>query len=159
MTASAWTEDRIGRLKTLWLEGRSAAQVARDLGHGVTRSAVLGKVYRMGLSAERPTASRSVKLAAGPAPRRASPARDAPVSCPMPPGRRSVEAPSHGTATLLSVRRLDCRWPYGDPGEPGFALCGRRIARGAFCAAHAEIGYRGPVRHDAEDLMRLPGPT
>ncbi len=57
MTASAWTDDRVGRLKTLWLEGRSAAQIARDLDHGLTRSAVLGKVYRLGLSAARPPAS------------------------------------------------------------------------------------------------------
>ena len=28
MTASAWTDDRIGRLKTLWLEGQTAEQIA-----------------------------------------------------------------------------------------------------------------------------------
>jgi len=67
-----------------------------------------------------------------------------------------MDAPSHGTATILSVRRQDCRWPYGDPGDSAFALCGRRIARGAFCAAHAEIGYR-LLRQDAEGLMALAG--
>ena len=54
MTASAWTEDRVGRLKTLWHEGQTAEQIARDLANGITRCAVLGKVYRMGLSAGRP---------------------------------------------------------------------------------------------------------
>ncbi len=158
MTASAWTEDRIGRLKTLWLEGRSAAQIARDLGHGVTRSAVLGKVYRLGPSAGRPPASGSARVAASPAPPRSSPPRGAPSSGPELADRRPVDAPSRGTATILTVRRQDCRWPYGDPGDPGFALCGRRTARGAYCAAHAEIAYR-PVRRDAESLMSLAGLT
>ena len=54
MTASAWTDDRIGRLKTLWLAGQTAEQIALDLANGITRSAVLGKVHRMGLSAGRP---------------------------------------------------------------------------------------------------------
>jgi GcrA cell cycle regulator len=53
MTASAWTDDRIGRLKILWIEGRTAEQIARILGAGITRSAVLGKVHRLGLSAGR----------------------------------------------------------------------------------------------------------
>ena len=53
MTASAWTEDRIDRLRTLWIAGRSAARIARELDHGITRSAVLGKIYRLGLSAGR----------------------------------------------------------------------------------------------------------
>jgi GcrA cell cycle regulator len=158
MTASAWTEDRIGRLKTLWLEGRSAAQIARDLEHGVTRSAVLGKVYRLGLSGGRPPASRSARIAASPAPRTPSPPGAAPPSGPEPSGRCPVDAPSRGTATILTVRRQDCRWPYGDPGDPGFSLCGRRIVRGAFCAAHAEIAYR-PLRRDAESLMSLAGLT
>lgn len=50
MTTSVWTEDLVDRLKILWREGRSAAEVARALKNGVTRSAVLGKVHRLGLS-------------------------------------------------------------------------------------------------------------
>lgn len=151
MTAS-WTGDRVDRLRTLWLEGRSAAQIASDLGQGVTRSAVLGKIYRLGLSDGRRPASRPA--------RRPAVKAAAPSPPPRPPGpasgRREADAPSHGTATVLSIRRGECRWPYGDPGDPGFALCGRRVARGAFCAAHAGIGYR-PVRQTAEGLMNLAG--
>lgn len=156
MTVSAWTDDRVGRLKTLWIEGRSAAEIARDLDHGLTRSAVLGKVYRLGLSAGHPPASRSARAAPGPAARLSPPAKVVPPPRPEPLARSAMDAPSHGTATILSVRRQDCRWPYGDPGDLGFALCGRRVARGAFCAAHAEIGYR-PLRQDAEGLMALAG--
>ena len=87
MTVSAWTDDRVGRLKTLWIEGRSAAEIARVLDHGLTRSAVLGKVHRLGLSAGHPPASRSARAAPGPAApvpaaRRSSPAKPVPPSRP-----------------------------------------------------------------------------
>ena len=49
MTAG-WTDDRVGALKKLWLEGQSASQIAKQLGGGVTRNAVIGKVHRLGLS-------------------------------------------------------------------------------------------------------------
>ncbi|PCH92721.1 MAG: GcrA cell cycle regulator [Rhodobacteraceae bacterium] len=45
----SWTDDRVEILKTMWMEGRSASQIAKELG-GVTRNAVIGKVHRLGLS-------------------------------------------------------------------------------------------------------------
>ncbi len=46
----SWTDERVERLSTLWLEGRSASQIAAELGGGVSRNAVIGKVHRLGLS-------------------------------------------------------------------------------------------------------------
>ena len=45
----AWTDDRVEVLKKMWGEGKSASQIAKELG-GVTRNAVIGKVHRLGLS-------------------------------------------------------------------------------------------------------------
>lgn len=45
----SWTDDRVEVLKTMWMEGKSASQIAKELG-GVTRNAVIGKVHRLGLS-------------------------------------------------------------------------------------------------------------
>ncbi|MGQ2971903.1 GcrA family cell cycle regulator [Brevundimonas mediterranea] len=111
MTASAWTEDRINRMKTLWLEGQTADQIARDLANGISRSAVLGKVHRMGLSAGR----------SGRPPKRPVVSRDPPQRAPA----RSIAvqtidttpevATERGLATVLSVRRCECRWPFGEP--------------------------------------------
>jgi len=148
MTTSAWTEDRVGRLKTLWREGRTADQISRELQNGITRSAVLGKVFRLGLSASRARLSvksaKSAQSAQAPRPpkRSAQSRRDrSGEHIARPP---HIDAAPEGRTTILSVRRFECRWPYGDPGEPSFSLCGQRVARGAYCAVHAERGYRAP---------------
>ncbi|OYX58029.1 MAG: hypothetical protein B7Y86_03170 [Brevundimonas subvibrioides] len=150
MTASAWTEDRISRMKSLWLEGQTADQIARDLANGISRSAVLGKVHRMGLSAGR----------SGRPPKRPVVSRDTPQHAPA----RSITvqtidtapevATEHGLATVLSVRRCECRWPFGEPGAADFSLCGQPIARGAFCASHASVAYR-PTPENFRGLERL----
>ncbi|MHA6300113.1 GcrA family cell cycle regulator [Devosia sp. CAU 1758] len=46
-----WTDERVELLKKLWMEGLSASQIAAQLGEGVTRNAVIGKVHRLKLSA------------------------------------------------------------------------------------------------------------
>src|SRR5579875_4115970 len=46
----SWTDDRVDVLKKLWLDGFSASQIAKQLGGGLTRNAVIGKVHRLGLS-------------------------------------------------------------------------------------------------------------
>ena len=45
-----WTDERVEKLKRLWAEGLSASQIAGELGNGITRNAVIGKVHRLGLS-------------------------------------------------------------------------------------------------------------
>ncbi|RZJ41740.1 MAG: GcrA cell cycle regulator [Brevundimonas sp.] len=162
MTASAWTPDRVARLKALWGEGRSATEIARALGHGISRSAVLGKVYRLGLSAGRPRRFAPATPRQPPARgRRAGPrvkAADAPPVTPAAPVRRRDERawdlPSGGL-DLLALRRGQCRWPHGDP-ETGLSFCGRPVARGAFCGGHAEVAYRAPPG-GAEGLAALAG--
>ena len=46
----SWTNERIELLQKLWLEGWSASRIAGELAHAITRNAVIGKVYRLGLS-------------------------------------------------------------------------------------------------------------
>lgn len=45
---SSWSDERVQRLKALWAEGQSASQIARELG-GVSRNAVLSKLFRLGM--------------------------------------------------------------------------------------------------------------
>ena len=78
-----WTEERVELLKKLWMEGFSASQIAAELGDGVTRNAVIGKVHRLKLSGR-------AKPASAAAPR----ARTTPRSS----GPRRIAAPSGGGA-------------------------------------------------------------
>lgn len=60
-----WNEDAIARLRALWDEGLSTAEIGRRL--GITKNAVVGKAHRLTLPA-RPSPIR--RSAAGVAPRR-----------------------------------------------------------------------------------------
>ena len=90
---SAWTQARINLLKRLWPEGRSAETIALELGGGLTRNAVLGKVARLGLSEGRTPAGLPARRTPGPACddlRR----RDGHARPPPDPGRRPRSGPS-----------------------------------------------------------------
>lgn len=45
-----WTDERIDQLKAMWEGGKTASQIAEELG-GVSRNAVIGKAHRLGLQA------------------------------------------------------------------------------------------------------------
>lgn len=48
MWDSRWTSERVATLRALWVEGKSAREIAAQL--GCTRNAVLGKLHRLGLT-------------------------------------------------------------------------------------------------------------
>ncbi len=57
-----WTDERAEAARVLWLEGKSATEIAAILRGGLTRSAVIGKLHRMGLTREtRPADARPLK--------------------------------------------------------------------------------------------------
>nr|WP_325253918.1 GcrA family cell cycle regulator [Amylibacter sp.] len=91
----SWTDDRVEMLKTMWGEGKSASQIAKELG-GVTRNAVIGKVHRLGLS-NRAAPAKTAKEK--PAPKEAAkpkavpkPAAETPTAAPK-PAERPVNLP------------------------------------------------------------------
>src|SRR5258708_3785940 len=57
--AMSWDGDRVELLKKLWQEGISASPIAAQLGAGITRNGVIGKVHRLGLSGRAKPASSS----------------------------------------------------------------------------------------------------
>ena len=167
MTAG-WTEDRVGALKKLWLEGQSASQIAKQLGGGVTRNAVIGKVHRLGLSGRATpsqpartttTAFRPAKTRTTPpkqdygqpsAPRRIEAVQPRPTA-PVPPTPLPVVVEQPGTATVLTLGAHMCKWPIGDPSSREFSFCGRRSSEGVYCVEHARVAYQPQVRRGAKD--------
>lgn len=45
----SWPVESVELLRKLWLEGHDATHIARAIGHGLTRNAVIGKADRLGL--------------------------------------------------------------------------------------------------------------
>lgn len=60
--AMEWTEETIARLRALWQQGLSTAEIGRQL--SVTKNAVVGKAHRLGLQA-RPSPIRRPPASAG----------------------------------------------------------------------------------------------
>ena len=172
MTTASWTEDRVGALKKLWLEGQSASQIAKQLGGGVTRNAVIGKVHRLGLSGRAaPSQPARTTFRAATRPRPAAPA--APVQAPSAPRRIEAAAPRPvmvaqpvapapapdlpGTATVMTLGAHMCKWPIGDPSSREFSFCGRRASEGVYCVEHARVAYQPQVKRGKDgssDLAR-----
>lgn len=147
--ASLWTDERIEQLKELWAAELSAAQIAAVLGAGISRSAILGKVFRLGLSESRPDGRRSQKRSrhngrngpVGLALHRKCDGREKPLS-PLPAETAITNEPLH--LAFADLQTWHCRWPYGDG---PFTFCGHsRAGDGAYCRNHEKIARRGPTR-------------
>lgn len=137
-----WNEERTATLRKLWLEGLSASQVARQLG-GVSRSAVIGKVHRLGITAREipPRQRAAVRTASRAQPRNRS-TREA-IIAPRPALRLAAIAEMTATQSILGLEIHSCRWPIGDVDSHDFGFCGReKTARASYCEDHARGAFR-----------------
>jgi len=108
-----WTDDRVEELKRLWGEGLTTGEIGKAL--GVSKNAVVGKAHRLGLKG-RPS---PIKRVTQPKPKQE-------------PKIRSV----------IDLSAHTCRWPIGDPREPGFHFCGKPAIPGKpYCSEHAAVAY------------------
>jgi len=98
-----WTEERIEALRSLWMQGLTASQIAERLG-GVSRNAVIGKAHRLGLSARPSPIKREpgAKPVPMPRPARATPpqhhAEPAPLPAAPTPQQPPISAKAPGAA-------------------------------------------------------------
>jgi GcrA cell cycle regulator len=166
----AWTDKRVERLKAMHAEGLSFSMIAARLG-GVSRSAVGGMVWRLGLSECQEAGPLKIKTR-----RRTVFAKRAPVTlppapqelppAPMPPVPalavvEEIPVPQSERITLLALRDGMCRWPLGTPGEEDFCFCGcgtSKSAKGIFatyCEHHTRIAY---ARRPASSRTPVPVP-
>lgn len=148
-----WTDKAVEDLKTLWARGLSASQIAGQLG-AVSRNAVIGKAHRLGLAGRaRPerqavaakhqhrTRHRS-KAKAPPMNKREKSLADLLTAEPLPP----KEVTDIARKTFAELESTDCRWPVGEPGEPGFGFCGCKASAGLpYCQDHARRAYSARI--------------
>ena len=168
----SWTDERVELLRQLWLDGRSASQISAQLGHGVTRNAVIGKVHRLGLAgrAKAPTSAASPpRVAASPrmSPRPASSSARTAVrgatalalaSEPALDTRpvfqeEDVVIPMSLRVSIIDLKEAMCRWPLGDPTSSDFRYCGSPAANGPYCAHHGKLAYQ-PVQDRRRERER-----
>ncbi len=150
----SWTDDRVALLKKMWGEGKTAAEIAKELG-GVTRNAVIGKAHRLKLSNRLSPIQQNNKkpvVAAKPAEEKAPP-RKAPGA--PPPSDMSREGIS-----LALLKEKMCRWPIGDPRDADFRFCGcQSIAGLPYCGEHSKVAYQAATRNrilQAKDFEEKP---
>lgn len=155
--AMGWNEHKIERLKQLWAEGVTASAIAADLG-GITKNAVIGKAGRLGLEARRlAPVKRSAdekrqfdrerhekwRRSKGILPlgfTQRKPRQSAPPLAPVIVSLEDEKIPAEQRLQLFDLENHTCRWPVGEPGQPGFFFCGAPEAdhlRGrSYCKAH-----------------------
>ena len=150
---ASWTDERVDRLKRLWLDGHSASAVARQLG-GVTRNAVIGKVHRLGLSG-RSQAPAPSRLPRSPQPRAQRVARPALRLVSPPPSTVLAPEPDGPRVPLMQLSACGCRFGVGDPRSENFGFCDAPRVRGSYCGHHADIVYQPASAERARAHRRL----
>lgn len=154
-----WSEERTATLKKLWLEGLSASQVARQLG-GVSRSAVIGKVHRLGITVrEVPVRQRitSIRVSSRIPARR--PTRETTAAPHVAPRLERTEEDLLPTSGILELGAHSCRWPIGNPEGDDFGFCGRPklTSRGSYCEQHTAGAFRRLGNAKAVEAWALKG--
>jgi len=153
-----WTEARVKILRALWADGWTGAQIGKKFGK--SRSAILGKIHRLGLM-------RKTRPPPPPQPATTGPVVAKPITKPKaPPNTMAVtlaprivprprvvvsSAPPLVGMRMLPLLELEanwCRWPEdGDPQVKGigFLFCAADAVEGQpYCPAHLHRARTGP---------------
>ncbi len=150
-----WTEETIAKLRNLWAEGLSTAEIGRRM--GISKNSVVSKAHRLNLP-PRPSPIR--RDANGAAPRPLVPRRvTGPTLPPLPPlppllldpaprpppvhqPPARLPAPDMPVAPTLRWRGRveDCCWPIGEPGSRSFRYCDAPSEPGRpYCREHFDL--------------------
>ena len=156
-----WTDDRILKLRLLWSEGHSTAEIGRRM--GISKNAVVGKAHRLDLPA-RPSPIRTGGSPRAPrAPRRQpvpaladtmplSSLRDADIPAPVVCIAPAVKPARHVSAARRRIGSHPCCWPIGEPGTPAFRFCDDPAPLEVpYCEEHARLAYKPRRQRDATD--------
>lgn len=157
-----WTAQRVEIMIAGYNDGSTMSRIAMNLGGGVSRNAVIGKLHRMGFHRGRPVPQerkpRRSRLQAGGdnvtigKVNRATSTKRKLIAkvlageediCIEGSGAMDI-APqeSPDAVPLLEATDRQCRWPLNDPG-PGFLFCGRRTVSEncSWCPGHARMAF------------------
>lgn len=146
----SWTDERVMLLKRLWVEGKTAAEIAKTIGGGVTRNAVIGKAHRMKLSGrispiQENTRPETTAHRAAPKTQKQTMTRVTPreiISSVQVPIIEENYCFGEGVQ-LVELKERMCRWPIGDPKEEKFKFCGGPSIEGfPYCDHHCRAAFQ-----------------
>lgn len=148
-----WTDERVVLLKRLWVEGKTAAEIAKLIGGGVTRNAVIGKAHRLKLSGRISPIQENSRVETGGARAVSAPRKPQKTTIAKVSNREIIAPVQHqpvqenycfgdGVA-LVELKERMCRWPIGDPQDAAFKFCGGPSEEGIpYCNHHARVAYQ-----------------
>ncbi|MCC6598788.1 MAG: gcrA cell cycle regulator family protein [Alphaproteobacteria bacterium] len=135
----SWTDERVALLKRLWCEGKTAAEIAKELGD-VSRNAVIGKAHRLKLSNRVSPIQQNKKPV--------TPANKPQVQAAVPKTPKTPAQDNRQGIPLIDLKPHECRWPIGDPKEAGFGFCsGAALVGLPYCSEHAKLAYQAATRN------------
>ena len=161
-----WNEERVELLKKLWRLGLSASACEARIGvPGITRSAVIGKVHRLGLAGRAESANQRSKSASKTRKKREQqqpPNVKAMISKVRIPPTPYVERVEDVVVVEEKNRRgivylLDnqCRFPINDTKAADFHFCDLdKVLGKSYCEYHCRVAY--PVPEPRRDYAQLP---
>ena len=138
----SWTEEKVTKLKELWGTGNTASQIAEIIG-GISRNAVIGKAFRLNLSAKikTRTATSNQNFESSLNEKNIKPKK----------GRRSKfksliiekDFEPENPKQLEELDENSCKWPIGHPDEKDFYFCGRSSLKDfSYCKLHLLYAYQ-----------------
>lgn len=164
--ANFWNDEKIVTLKRLWAEGHSASLIAMRI-NAPSRSAVIGKVHRLGLSGRVTHVRVRNRVPSVPKKRqRFAKPITFPLRAKLPP-LPEFDTPKGPLVAFADLDRHHCRASYGDPQKEGFGFCGCPTVPGtSYCEDHVrrfhtslEVKVRTPSKRAPRDMRepRLAG--
>lgn len=130
---SVWDDDKlVEQLTALYEKRLSCSQIAHQLGRGISRNAVIGRLNRMGL--------RSIVAE----PRKAPPPRASKLLPPFPePPQLLPPLLIDGQkVTLMTLAADMCKWPISDSSGPDMHFCAHPPkANRPYCEFHCSVAF------------------
>ena len=144
----SWTDEKVAKLKELWGSGKTASQIAEIIG-GVSRNAVIGKSFRLNLSAKiktrKATSNQSFENSSETKNLNSKRGRKSKFRSLLIDKNFEPENPKQ----LEELDESLCKWPIGHPDEKNFYFCGRSSLKDfSYCKLHLLYAYQPKGKKD-----------